>query len=87
MLEKQDLVLYVYAKIELPIPRDGFDESDMTYEEFFDKVLADADFKKSMFIDFLCDKKDILIDELVILIEANQLPIIANLQPTARDVE
>jgi len=87
MLEKQDLVLYVYTKIELPIPRDGFDESDMTYEEFFEKLVADVEFKKSVFVDFVRDKKDVLIDELIGIIGANQLPIIVNLQPTARDVK
>lgn len=75
------ILLYGHMKIELPILKSSFDEDpDMTYEEFLDKVLGDLDFKKSVFIDFIRDKKDILIDELIGLVESNQMPILVNIE-------
>lgn len=82
MEEKSEeiLLLYGHMKIELPIPKSDFDNPDMTYEEFLNKILADLDFKKSVFIDFIRDNKDTLIKELIILVETNRMPILVNVE-------
>ena len=84
---EETLLLYGHMKIMLPIPKSTFEYPDMTYQEFFDKVLADADFKKKVFIDFIHDKKDVLIEELINLVETNQVPILVNVEGKVWGIE
>jgi len=71
-------VMYIEAVITLERYEDEF-ESYEEYEEDFNKMLADLKYKKALFVDFLLNHRDEIIEELVFLVNNNKCPILVKL--------